>query len=181
MECVKEDRTNAWNRVTKFICESLITATWLEFVCPANQHPKRTIKKKSPCTFAHLVNFSKNLSAMFDNHAIFLFDRVAAACDKPVLFSVAPDSSDHTSHEDKFLHVLRTPTRHILVQMTSRPWRNGRCTAEARLVNLIPMWVELWNAKEQRLSKTSVHPSNIISARHCQWFASQGPVEIHCE
>ena len=32
-----------------------------------------TIKKKSPQTFAHLVNFSKNVSAMFDNRTILLF------------------------------------------------------------------------------------------------------------
>ena len=44
---------------------------WLEVAHPANQLPKRTIKKKSPQTFAHLMNFSKNVSAM--NHAIWLF------------------------------------------------------------------------------------------------------------
>ena len=32
---------------------------WSEFAFPANhQHPKNTIKEKSPHTFAHLVNFS---------------------------------------------------------------------------------------------------------------------------
>ena len=46
---------------------------WLEFLCPTNQYPKSTIKKKSPQTFAHLVNFSKHVSAMFDNHTILLF------------------------------------------------------------------------------------------------------------
>ena len=30
-------------------------------------------RKRSPQTFAHLVNFSENVSAMFDNHAIMLF------------------------------------------------------------------------------------------------------------
>ena len=34
-------------------------STWSEFACSANQHPKSTIKKKSPQTFAHLVNFLK--------------------------------------------------------------------------------------------------------------------------
>ena len=46
---------------------------WPEFACSANQHSKSTIKKKSPQTFAHLANFSKNVSAMFDNHTILLF------------------------------------------------------------------------------------------------------------
>ena len=46
---------------------------WLEFVCPANQHPKSKIKKKkSPRTVVHLVNFSKNVSAMFDNPALII-------------------------------------------------------------------------------------------------------------
>ena len=43
---------------------------WLEFACPANQHPKRTIEKKGPQAFAHLENFSQNVSAMFYNHTI---------------------------------------------------------------------------------------------------------------
>ena len=46
---------------------------WSELSCPANQHPKSTIKKKSPRTFAHLVNSSQNVSFMFDNHTILLF------------------------------------------------------------------------------------------------------------
>ena len=47
--------------------------TCSEFAGPANQHPKRTIKKeKSPQPFAHLVNFSKHVSAMFDSHKILL-------------------------------------------------------------------------------------------------------------
>ena len=46
---------------------------WSELSCPANQHPKSTIKKKSPQTFAHLVNSSQNVSFMFDNHTILLF------------------------------------------------------------------------------------------------------------
>ena len=45
----------------------LFISTWSEFACPANQHPKRTIKKKSPQTLAHRVDFSKNVSTMFDN------------------------------------------------------------------------------------------------------------------
>ena len=47
--------------------------TWSGFVCPANQHPKSTIKKKSPHTFAHLVNLSQIVSFMLDNHKILLF------------------------------------------------------------------------------------------------------------
>ena len=34
---------------------------------------KAQSRKKSPQTFAHLVNFSKNASVMFDNHTILLF------------------------------------------------------------------------------------------------------------
>ena len=41
-----------------------------EFACPANQHPR---KKAHIYTFAHLVNFHQNVSAMFDNHTILLF------------------------------------------------------------------------------------------------------------
>ena len=48
---------------------ALITPMWSESVCPANQHPKSTIRRKSQQTFAHLVN----VSAMFDNHKILLF------------------------------------------------------------------------------------------------------------
>ena len=44
----------------------------MEFACPANQHLKSTIVKKSPQTFAHLVNLSA-MSAMFDNNTILLF------------------------------------------------------------------------------------------------------------
>ena len=36
-----------------------VVSMWLEFARPANQHPKRTIKKKGPQTFAHLVGFLK--------------------------------------------------------------------------------------------------------------------------
>ena len=36
-----------------------VVSLWLEFARPANQHPKRTIKKKGPQTFAHLVGFLK--------------------------------------------------------------------------------------------------------------------------
>ena len=50
------------------------SSTWSEFGCPANQHPKSTVKKNSPQTFAHLVNFSKNVSAMFDNHTILTIE-----------------------------------------------------------------------------------------------------------
>ena len=39
-------------------------------VCLPNQHPKRTIEKKDPQAFAHLENFSQNVSAMFYNHTI---------------------------------------------------------------------------------------------------------------
>ena len=39
----------------------LLLAMWPEFACSAKQHPKSTIKKKSPHTFAHLVNFSKEM------------------------------------------------------------------------------------------------------------------------
>ena len=46
---------------------------WSEFACPANQHPKRAIKKKSPQSFAHLVNSSQNVPPMFDNQTILLF------------------------------------------------------------------------------------------------------------
>ena len=35
--------------------------------------PEKTDKRKSPQTFAQLVNFSKNVSAMFDNQTILLF------------------------------------------------------------------------------------------------------------
>ena len=34
---------------------------------------KAQSRKKSPQTFAHLMNFSNNVSAMFDNHTILLF------------------------------------------------------------------------------------------------------------
>ena len=51
--------------------EGNISLLW--FISPANQHPISTIKKKSPHTFAHLGNFSKNESATFDNHKILLF------------------------------------------------------------------------------------------------------------
>ena len=34
---------------------------------------KHNQEKKCPQTFAHLVNFSNNVSAMFDNHTILLF------------------------------------------------------------------------------------------------------------
>ena len=53
-----------------------IAIIWLEFFCPANEHPKTTIKKKIPQTFAHLVNVSKetNVSTMSDDpHTILLF------------------------------------------------------------------------------------------------------------
>ena len=42
----------------------VVLTTWPEFACSANQHPRSTVKKKSPQTFAHLVNFSKNWSSM---------------------------------------------------------------------------------------------------------------------
>ena len=35
--------------------------TWLEFASSANQHPKSTIKKKSPQTFAHLLHLLLHL------------------------------------------------------------------------------------------------------------------------
>ena len=41
-------------------------------VCLSNQSASEK-HKKSPQTFAHLVHFSKNVSAMFDNHTILLF------------------------------------------------------------------------------------------------------------
>ena len=50
---------------------SFCLVQWNASFC--NQRPKSTIKKKSPQTLAHLVNFSQNVSAMFDNHAILLF------------------------------------------------------------------------------------------------------------
>ena len=56
---------------TKF--EDTVIAMWPEFVCPANQRPTSTAKKKSPQTFAHLVHFLINLSTMSDNHTILLF------------------------------------------------------------------------------------------------------------
>ena len=34
---------------------------------------KAQLRKQIPQTFAHLVNFSKNVSSMFDNHTILLF------------------------------------------------------------------------------------------------------------
>ena len=53
-------------------CTNLGTAcahsTWSEIVWPANQN-----QEKSPQAFAHLVNFSKNVSAMFYNQKILLF------------------------------------------------------------------------------------------------------------
>ena len=49
---------------------SHVYSMWSE---SANQHSHSTVKKKSPQTFAHLVNFSKHVSAMFDNHTILLF------------------------------------------------------------------------------------------------------------
>ena len=51
---------------------SWTTCICTEFACSTNQHLKTTIKKKSPETFAHLVNFSINVSATFDNHTILL-------------------------------------------------------------------------------------------------------------
>ena len=42
---------------------------WSEFACSANQHSR----KKNPATLAHPVNFSKNVSAMFDNYTMSLF------------------------------------------------------------------------------------------------------------
>ena len=60
-----KQRTQQTNKPFTCPCCSV----WLEFVCPVNQHPKNTSKKKCPQTFAHLVN----VSAMFDNHTILLF------------------------------------------------------------------------------------------------------------
>ena len=45
-------------------------STWSELVCSANQHPKSTIKKKSPQTFAHIGNFSKQCVCPSYNLAI---------------------------------------------------------------------------------------------------------------
>ena len=39
-----------------------------------SSQPISTIRKKSPQTFAHLVNFPQNVSAMFDNHNLIIFD-----------------------------------------------------------------------------------------------------------
>ena len=36
----------------------------LEIACPANQYPTSTVKKISPQIFAHLMNSSKNVSAI---------------------------------------------------------------------------------------------------------------------
>ena len=46
------------NNCTRSPCEE-ISAVSSQFACWANQHPKSTTKKKSPQTFAHLVNFSQ--------------------------------------------------------------------------------------------------------------------------
>ena len=51
-----------WGVVSAF---SETASKWSEFAFPANQHPKGTIKKKKPQTFAHPVNLSKNLSISF--------------------------------------------------------------------------------------------------------------------
>ena len=51
----------------------VVISMWSEFACSTNQHSESIIKIKSPQTLAHLVNFSKNMSVMFDNHTIALF------------------------------------------------------------------------------------------------------------
>ena len=52
------------------------SSIWSEFAWLANQHPESTIKRKSPHTFAHLVNFSKNVSATHETQVIL------SACQK---------------------------------------------------------------------------------------------------
>ena len=47
--------------------------TCSEFAGPANQHPKRTIKKrKKSTTLCASREFLKHVSAMFDNHKVLL-------------------------------------------------------------------------------------------------------------
>ena len=51
--------------------------TWSQFVCPANQHPKSTAKKKKPtnlCVPREFLNNNNNnkISGMFDNCTILL-------------------------------------------------------------------------------------------------------------
>ena len=41
-------------------CLCSVTFTWSELACSTNQHPKSTVKKKSPQTLAHLVQFLQN-------------------------------------------------------------------------------------------------------------------------
>ena len=44
---------------TQVKVQSGVSSMWSQFAISANQHLKHTIKRKSPQTFAHLVNFSK--------------------------------------------------------------------------------------------------------------------------
>ena len=50
-----------------------LLSTWLEFAAQPISIRKAQSRKKSPQTFAHLVNFPKNLSVMFVNRTILLF------------------------------------------------------------------------------------------------------------
>ena len=51
----------------------VIVASQLHGVCrSANQHPESTIKKKSPQTFAHLVNFSKNFCNVWEPYNLVI-------------------------------------------------------------------------------------------------------------
>ena len=51
----------------------ILTTTWWEFACPANQHPKSTIKKKAHIPLRTSWISQTNVSAMFDDHKILLF------------------------------------------------------------------------------------------------------------
>ena len=53
-------------RICDFPCDTNLPAQPIRI---RKAHPR----KKSPQTFAHLVNFSENVSAMFDNHTILSF------------------------------------------------------------------------------------------------------------
>ena len=44
------------------------------FLASQSASQKHNKEKKSPQTFAHLVNFSKNVSATFDNHVIMTIE-----------------------------------------------------------------------------------------------------------
>ena len=66
---------------------------WLEFVCPANQHLKSTIKKTKSIKLCPTCEFLKKLSAMFDNQKILLFWTILISLELPYIINKPLTSS----------------------------------------------------------------------------------------